>query len=96
MWLSLLNYLKQCIEMSVIQQLIVSGDTDLKPSIEACKRNFPEKEIIIIFPIYRTNTELKNIVQRSWTIKPKVYFRYQLNDIIQLGNGRQYFRPKGW
>lgn len=76
--------------------VIVSGDTDLKPSIEACKRNFPDKEIIIIFPIYRNNTELKNIIQRSWTIKPKVYSKYQLNDIVQLGNGREYFRPEGW
>ena len=76
--------------------VIVSGDTDLKPSIEACKRNFPGKEIIIIFPIYRTNTELKNIVSRSWTIKPKLYIKYQLNDIVQLVNGKRYFRPEGW
>lgn len=43
----------------VDQLMLVSGDTDMIPSIQAIKADFPKVKVGVIFPYNRVSTELK-------------------------------------
>ena len=41
--------------------ILVTGDTDLAPTVRTCKRLFPDKVIFFAFPYRRTNSELAGL-----------------------------------
>jgi len=51
--------------------VIVSGDTDLIPAIEASHRILPEKEIGVMFPLRRYNNSLERAADFAMTMREK-------------------------
>ncbi|HON80171.1 MAG TPA: NYN domain-containing protein [Spirochaetota bacterium] len=74
---------------------IISGDSDLIPSIRAVKNIFPSKKIGVAVPIHRTAIELQNIADFHMRIKEKHLKSSLLPDEIDI-NGRKIIRPSHW
>ena len=65
--------------------IIISGDSDLIPSIEAVKSTFPSKQIGVIIPIGRRAELLKKTCDFYMKMKEKHLNYSMLPDIIDLG-----------
>jgi len=76
--------------------LIVSGDSDLIPAIEAVKRSFPSKRIGIVIPIGRKAEELKQVADFHKKVKLKHLETCQFDDEIDVGGGVKLKRPASW
>lgn len=76
--------------------LIISGDSDLIPSIEAVKTTFPNKQIGVIIPIGRSAEMLKQTCDFYMKMKEKHLKASMLPDVIDLGSGKKIERPKHW
>ncbi len=76
--------------------LIVSGDSDLIPAIQAVKRTFPIKRIGIVIPIGRRAEELKKVADFHSKVKQKHLKTCQFNDVITLNNNHTLKRPDSW
>ena len=76
--------------------LIVSGDSDLIPAIEAVKRIFPSKKIGIVIPIGRKAEELKQVADFHRKVKLKHLETCQFDDEIDIGDGVILKRPDSW
>lgn len=48
--------------------LLISADSDLTPPLNALKRFFPTKRVIVAFPPNRVSQELKNVANAHFTI----------------------------
>lgn len=48
--------------------IIISGDTDLIPVIDAAHKNMPDKEIGVIFPLRRFHSSLEKVADFSMTM----------------------------
>ncbi len=76
--------------------MIVSGDSDLIPAIEAVKAKFPEKQIVVIIPIGRRAELLKQITDGHMKIKQRHLKASQFPDIISVTQNQQLNRPATW
>lgn len=76
--------------------IIVSGDSDLIPAIEAVKKTFPAKEINIVIPIGRRAEELKQVVDAHMKLKKKHLETCQFDDIVTIDSTHQLKRPNSW
>ena len=76
--------------------IIISGDSDLIPSVEAIKSTFPSKEIGIVIPIKRHALELKNVSDFHMKMKEKHLASSVFDDIITLDNGQTLTKPASW
>lgn len=76
--------------------LIISGDSDLIPAIEAVKRIFPAKKIGIVIPIGRKAEELKQAADFHRKVKLKHLETCQFDDEINIGEGVILKRPDSW
>src|SRR3989338_109756 len=66
--------------------MIVSGDSDLIPAIEAVKTAFPAKPVGIIIPIGRRAEELKQVADFHKKVKEKHLKTCQFEDVLRLGD----------
>ncbi len=76
--------------------MIVSGDSDLIPSIEAVKTTFPEKQVGIIIPIGRRAELLKQTSDFHMKIKEKHLKSSTFEEVIQVNNNTQILCPPTW
>jgi uncharacterized LabA/DUF88 family protein len=76
--------------------MIVSGDSDLIPSIEAVKTTFPEKQVGIIIPIGRRAELLKQTSDFHMKIKEKHLKSSIFEEVIQVDNNTQIVCPHTW
>ena len=76
--------------------VLVTGDTDLAPSVRAARRLFPEKEVLFLFPFGRKNKELAALVRRSFTVGRERYDRHQLPDTVVNARGHSILKPMRW
>jgi uncharacterized LabA/DUF88 family protein len=76
--------------------LIISGDSDLIPAIEAVKRAFPVKQIGIIIPIGRRAEELKQTTDFHIKVKEKHLKSCQFDDVITIDANNILRRPATW
>ena len=76
--------------------LIISGDSDLIPAIQAIKTTFPNKKIGVVIPIGRRAEELKLITDFHMKVKEKHLRTCQFEDIIKLDDGHTLERPPSW
>lgn len=76
--------------------LIISGDSDLAPPIQAIREIYPNKKIIIAFPPSRISARLKHIAHASFIIG-EANLRKSLfpNEIIK-NDGYILKRPDKW
>lgn len=75
--------------------VIISGDSDLIPSVKAVREELPAKRIGIVIPIHRTAIELQNIADFHMKIKEKHLASCILPEEIEI-NGRKITRPPTW
>ena len=75
--------------------IILSGDSDLIPSIKAVKKYFPAKTIGIAIPIGRNANELIQISDFHIRIKEKHLAASIFPDEIDI-NGKKILKPSGW
>ncbi|PCI36347.1 MAG: NYN domain-containing protein [Elusimicrobia bacterium] len=78
------------------QAIIVSGDSDLIPSIRAARSAFPTKKFGLIIPIFRRAEDLKQSVHFHQKMKRKHLESSQFVDVINLPDGTQLQRPSSW
>jgi uncharacterized LabA/DUF88 family protein len=87
---------KLAIENKYDKAFIVSGDSDLIPSISAIKESFPNKEIGVIIPIRGRAFELKSICDFHIQMKEKHLEMNQLPDKLILPDNSCITRPETW
>jgi uncharacterized LabA/DUF88 family protein len=87
---------KLAIQEKYDKALIISGDSDLIPSIEAVKNIFPDKQIGVIIPIGRRAEMLKQTCDFYMKMKEKHLKASTLPDVINLGDDKKIERPKHW
>lgn len=75
--------------------VIVSGDTDLVPAIEAVHKILPDKEIGVMFPLRRYNNSLEKAADFAITMREKMLSRCQFPDMIRIGS-TTIERPDSW
>ena len=76
--------------------LIVSGDSDLIPAIEAVKKTFPTKQIGVVIPIGRRAEELKLITDFHKKVKRKQLQTCQFDNTITIDENTVLQRPSSW
>ena len=76
--------------------IIVSGDSDLVPAIEAVKMTFPGKQMGVMIPIGRRAELLKQVTDFKMKIKESHLAISQFPDEINLGEGTMLKRPESW
>jgi len=76
--------------------LLISGDTDLIPPINAIRRHFPGKRIGVYFPPNRHSLALQKVVDFSGLIGRSKLRDSQLPDTIIKPNGYVLTRPATW
>lgn len=90
-----LRLLSDAIADTYDRAVIVSGDTDLVPVIEAVHRVSPDKEIGVMFPLRRYNNSLEKAADFAITMREKMLIRYQFPDKIKVGS-TTIERPDSW
>lgn len=76
--------------------VIVSGDTDLIPAINAVRKTFPTKRVGSLIPIGRASEDLKKQTDFHFKMKEQQLLSSRMNDVIALGNGQSLVCPPHW
>jgi len=76
--------------------ILVTGDTDLAPSVETCKRLFPAKAMRFAFPYRRHSHELETLLPDSFKIHRGSYTRHLFPDPVALSDGTRIHKPTSW
>ena len=75
--------------------IIISGDSDLIPAVQAVKETFPAKTVGVVIPIGRRAEALKQATHFHMKMKLKHLETCQLPARIEL-DGKVITRPKSW
>jgi uncharacterized LabA/DUF88 family protein len=76
--------------------IILSGDSDLLPAINAVKRTFPAKRIGVAIPPGRQADALKHATDFHIKLKERHLSTCQFPDVVSVGDGRVLERPPSW
>lgn len=91
-----IHLLKNAQEDNYDKAVLVSGDSDIIPAIEAVKQAFPEKELSLVIPIRGKARELTQIIGSSIRMKENHLRTSQLPEKVTLKNGVILQRPIQW
>ena len=80
--------------------ILVSGDSDLVPSLNMIKLNFPEKEIIVYIParnaVRGAAVELRSSADKNKTLPNNLLSKSQLPNPVINGDGIKIEKPESW
>jgi uncharacterized LabA/DUF88 family protein len=80
--------------------VLVSGDSDLVPSVNRIKNRFPEKEVIVYVParneVRGAATELRGSANRSRTLPQALLRVCQFPPVVPDGRGGEIKKPADW
>ncbi|MBP9112276.1 MAG: NYN domain-containing protein [Polyangiaceae bacterium] len=76
--------------------LVISGDSDLSPPIEAILRRHPSKRIIVVFPPARSSAQLQKVATEAYPIGEANLRASQLPEVVLASNGFKLLRPEHW
>ena len=76
--------------------VIISGDSDLTPAIDAVKTTFPDKQVYLVVPVGRRAESLKTTVDFAMKMKEKHLRSSQFPDTVDLGGGKTISKPASW
>ena len=76
--------------------IIISGDSDLAGPVEAVRKRFPDKKVIVAFPPMRVSKHLKQIATTSFVIGRKKLNDSQLPTQVTKPDGYVLTRPPAW
>lgn len=78
------------------QALLVSGDSDMAPAVQAVRRLRPDARLVALFPPRRSSHRLQQLVDSTLRIYDKVPERFQLPDPVIAPGGARFVRPAYW
>jgi len=76
--------------------ILVSGDSDLTPAVEAVLRRYPRKRVIVAFPPGRHSDRLRKAASAAFTIGTKALRDSQFPDEVRKHDGYVLRRPMEW
>jgi uncharacterized LabA/DUF88 family protein len=76
--------------------ILVSGDADLVPPIQAIRNRLPSKSVIVAFPPNRALKELRQAATDHFHIENRMLEDCQMDDKVTLSNGIVQKRPEYW
>jgi len=76
--------------------IIISGDSDLVPPVDAIRKHFPQKRMIVAFPPERRSDMLKNACNAWFHIGRATLDESQLPDEVVKADGFKLTRPLTW
>ncbi len=76
--------------------MIISGDSDLVPPIDAVRTHFPNKSIVVAFPPDRRSLNLQTVAEAVIQIWPRTIKLCQLPDQVKKADGTLLNRPPEW
>ncbi|MGD1001564.1 MAG: NYN domain-containing protein [Candidatus Brocadiia bacterium] len=76
--------------------ILVSGDSDLAAPLEAIKRLFPAKKVIVAFPAGRISNRLARLAYASFVIGRTKYAKSLFPDMVPKPGGFVLCRPINW
>ena len=76
--------------------LLVSADSDLVPPVQAVLQSFPNKRVVVAFPLGRNSAQLRQAASASFTIGRKKYKDSQFPDEVVKPDGHVLHRPTHW
>ncbi len=91
-----IQLLKSAMENEYDKAIIISGDSDLIPSVEAIKTSFPVKKIGVVIPINRRAKELVDICDFHMKLKEKHLASCVFPETIDVGAGVILKCPDSW
>lgn len=76
--------------------LLITGDSDLVPPINAVHNFFKQKRVVVAFPPNRYNVSVNHVARGSMTIGRKRLKDAQFPDNVKKKNGFILTRPNTW
>jgi hypothetical protein len=76
--------------------VVVSGDSDLAPALQAARRCRAGLRLLACFPYHRRSNGLAALADRCFKLRKERYVAHQLPDPVALPDGRQIARPANW
>jgi len=76
--------------------ILVSGDSDLTAPVEAIRRRYPTKRVVVAFPPKRRSAQLARAASATVTIGRTILKNSQLPDRVQKSDGYVLKRPSTW
>ena len=76
--------------------VIISGDSDLTKAVQAVRRRYPDKRMIIAFPPDRDSVQLRKVANAWFRIGRKIIKDSQLSDQVTKADGFVLERPESW
>lgn len=76
--------------------LIVSADSDLSGPIEAVRRLFPAKRVVVFFPPARSSKRLMQVASGYFKIRRNTLAQSQFPDQVSTSSGVTIRRPQSW
>jgi uncharacterized LabA/DUF88 family protein len=76
--------------------LVISGDSDLAPPMEAIRKHFPQKRVVAVFPPNRVSNKLRQVANSQLTLGRKLLKDSQFPDEYTKPDGYVLKRPKTW
>jgi uncharacterized LabA/DUF88 family protein len=87
---------KLSIEKKYDKAIIISGDSDLIPSINAVRKTFPNKQIGVVIPIARRAEELKHTCDFYMKMKEKQLASAIFQQKIKINDNEFLVCPPEW
>jgi len=76
--------------------ILISGDSDLVPPIEAIRQHRPQKRVVVAFPPARTSEDLKRAAHAwFWINEQKLRLSLLPNPVVKP-NGHELYKPTEW
>jgi uncharacterized LabA/DUF88 family protein len=91
-----IHLLKLAIEDRYDTALVLSGDSDLIPSVKAVKSTFASKKVGVVIPIGRRAEELKMECDFHIKLREKNLAKCLFDDPITLPSGTAIHKPTDW
>jgi uncharacterized LabA/DUF88 family protein len=78
------------------QALLVSGDSDMLPAVQAVRRIRPTARLVAVFPPRRSSYDLRQTADATLNIWDRVPERHQLPNPVYTVAGTAIHRPSHW
>lgn len=76
--------------------IVVSADSDLVAPIEAVRRRFPDKQVMVAFPPHRRSAQLRRAANAAHHLSGPVIRSCRLPDPVMTPAGIALRAPRGW
>jgi Protein of unknown function DUF88. len=76
--------------------ILVTGDSDQKPTINAVRKSFDDKRVIVCFPPSRYSKALEDVADESFFAREESYRKSQFPHVVDIPGGRTVVKPDRW